>query len=103
VVWRNDAFRGYAAHTRSPEFLAAIDEVLAGAAGQTTVVMCSESVWWRCHRRLVADFVMLARGVDVRHLMPDGRLAEHHPTEGVRLREDGLLVYDAGQESLGLE
>jgi uncharacterized protein (DUF488 family) len=101
VVWRNDAFRGYAAHTRSPEFLAAIDEVLAGAAGQTTVVMCSESVWWRCHRRLVADFVTLARGVDVRHLMPDGRLAEHQPTAGVRLRDDGLLVYDAGQESLG--
>ncbi len=102
VVWRNDAFRGYAAHTRSAGFVEAIDDLLADARRRTTVVMCSESVWWRCHRRLVADFVTLARGVEVRHLMPDGRLAEHRSTPGVRLRADGLLVYDAGQEPLDL-
>jgi uncharacterized protein (DUF488 family) len=57
-------------------------------------------VWWRCHRRLVADFTELARRVPVRHLMHDGRLMEHQPSEGVRLREDGLLVYDGGQPTL---
>jgi uncharacterized protein (DUF488 family) len=100
TAWREPAFRGYAGHMRGPDFLAAIDEVLAAAAGRTTAVMCSESVWWRCHRRLVADFVSVARQVPVRHLMHDGRLVPHQPTAGLRLRDDGLLVYDAGQSRL---
>jgi len=99
-AWREPAFRGYAGHMRGPGFLAAIDEVLAEAADRTTAVMCSESVWWRCHRRLVADFVSVARQVPVRHLMHDGRLVPHQPTAGLRLRDDGLLVYDAGQSRL---
>jgi uncharacterized protein (DUF488 family) len=101
VAWREPMFRGYAEHMRRPDFLAAIDEVIAGAAPGHLAVMCSESVWWRCHRRLIADFAEIARGVPVRHLMHDGRLAEHRPSPGVRLREDGLLVYDGGQEQLG--
>ena len=96
TVWRNESFRGYAGHTRAPEFVAAIDAVLAEAARQRTTVMCSESLWWRCHRRIVADFVTVAREIPVHHLMHDGRLVPHSPTPGVRLREDGLLVYDAG-------
>jgi uncharacterized protein (DUF488 family) len=109
VVWREDMFRGYAEHMRSPGFLTAIDAVLAEAdaglaeAGANTpqvTVMCSETLWWRCHRRLVADFAAVARGIEVRHLMHDGRLEAHRPTPGVRLRDDGLLVYDAGQDQL---
>jgi uncharacterized protein (DUF488 family) len=100
VALRNDSFRGYAAHMRTAEFLSAMDELLADVAGLRTTVMCSESVWWRCHRRMVADFAQLARGVPVRHLMPDGRFEAHRPTEGVRLRDDGLLVYDGGQAPL---
>jgi uncharacterized protein (DUF488 family) len=101
VAWREEAFRGYAGHMRQPDFLAAIDEVLAQAATQQLAVMCSESVWWRCHRRLIADFAEIARGVPVRHLMHDGQLAPHRHSPGVRLRADGLLVYDGGQEQLG--
>ena len=100
VAWREQAFRGYAGHMRRPEFLAAIDDVLAQAATQRLAVMCSESLWWRCHRRLIADFAEIARGVPVRHLMHDGRLAAHRLSPGLRLREDGLLVYDGGQERL---
>lgn len=100
VALRNRAFAGYAAHMRTPGFAAALDEVLACAAGTRTAVLCSESVWWRCHRRLIADAALLTRDVPVRHLMHDGRLTEHPPTDGVRRREDGLLVYDAGQETL---
>ena len=107
VAWREDAFRGYAGYMRQPEFAAAVDEVLAQMAappvGQHVAVMCSESVWWRCHRRLIADFAEIARGVPVRHLLHDGRLAVHRPSPGVRRREDGLLVYDAGQEQLEWE
>jgi len=100
VAWREEMFRGYAEHMRTPGFASAIDAVLAEAQTRQVTVMCSESLWWRCHRRLVADFVSIARGVEVRHLMHDGRLAEHRPSPGVRLRDDGLLAYDAGQATL---
>lgn len=93
VALRNKSFRAYAAHMRSTEFAAAVDELLDGSAAARTAIMCSESVWWRCHRRMIADYVQLLRGVPVRHLMPDGRLCEHPPTGGVRVGE-GELVYD---------
>ena len=101
VAWHEPAFRGYAGHMRQPDFLAAIGEVLAEAADRQLAVMCSESLWWRCHRRLIADFAEIARGVPVRHLMHDGTLALHRRSPGARLRADGLLVYDAGQQPLG--
>ncbi len=100
VAWREDMFRGYAGHMRTAEFLAAVDQALAQAGEQRTAVMCAESLWWRCHRRLIADFAAVARGVPVRHLMHDGRLDEHRLSPGLRLRGDGLLVYDAGQPPL---
>ena len=100
VVWREAMFRGYAAHMRQPAFRTAIDALLAQAAVQPTTVMCSESVWWRCHRRMIADFVSISIGWPVRHLMHDGRLMPHRPSPGARLTGDGLLVYDAGQSPL---
>jgi uncharacterized protein (DUF488 family) len=100
VAWRESMFRGYAEHMRSADFRAAIDAVLAEAQSRQVAVMCSESLWWRCHRRLVADFASAARGVEVRHLMHDGRLDPHRPSDGLRLRDDGLLVYDSGQPTL---
>ena len=100
TVWREDMFRGYAAHMRTDGFQAAMDEVLAQADIDRTVVMCAESLWWRCHRRLIADFAVAARGVPVRHLLHDGRLEEHRLSPGLRRRDDGLLVYDAGQPPL---
>lgn len=97
---RNRAFAGYAAHMRSPDFLAAADELLAMAQRRRTAVMCAETLWWRCHRRMIADFAVLARGVPVRHLGHDGSLREHVPTDVARCRPDGLLVYDLGQSPL---
>lgn len=96
VALRHRGFRAYADHMTSPEFVDALDAVLGEAPGRMTTVMCAESLWWRCHRRLIADFATLVRGADVRHLMHDGRLAEHRPTDGVR-REDDHLVYDVGE------
>jgi uncharacterized protein (DUF488 family) len=100
VAWREDMFRGYAEHMRSADFIEAVDAVLAEAETRQVAVMCSESLWWRCHRRLLADFVSVARGTEVRHLMHDGRTEAHRPSPGLRLRDDGLLVYDAGQATL---
>lgn len=98
IALPNHAFRGYAGHMRTPEFRAAVADLLADSASRRTAIMCSESVWWRCHRRLVADHLVLVHGLAVSHLMPDGRLAEHRPTDGVR-RADGDLVYDSDQLS----
>jgi uncharacterized protein (DUF488 family) len=94
-------FAGYAAHMRSPDFSCAIDELLDETSAACTAIMCAESVWWRCHRRMVADFVVLARGTSVLHLMHDGGLHKHIPNDLARVRGDGLLVYDAGQPPLG--
>src|SRR3954451_20474284 len=91
--WTVAQFAAYAAHTRTPEFAAALDEVLAEAAGAAVAVMCSEFVWWRCHRRLIADVAVLGRGVPVAHLMPDGRLADHRPSEGAVPGPDGFLTW----------
>lgn len=95
VVWRNASFRGYAGYARTEAFAAAFDRVLTEAARRPTVVMCSESLWWRCHRRIIADVAVCVRGVDVRHLMHDASLAEHVVTAGARV-QDGRLFYDAG-------
>jgi uncharacterized protein (DUF488 family) len=95
VALRNDAFRAYADHMSTPEFHEGLAQLLGLAASEPTTVMCSESVWWRCHRRLIADSLVLVHGVDVLHLMHDGRLTPHAPTAGVRVA-DGGLVYDVG-------
>jgi uncharacterized protein (DUF488 family) len=92
--WTVAQFAAYAAHTRTAEFSAALDEALAEAASTTVAVMCSESVWWRCHRRLIADVAVLARGVPVTHLMPDGRLTPHRPSEGAVV-SDGVVRWPA--------
>jgi uncharacterized protein (DUF488 family) len=89
--WTVAQFAAYAAHTRTPEFAVALDEVLEAASREAVAVMCSESVWWRCHRRLVADVVVLARGLPVDHVLPDGRLAPHRVSDGAVLGDDGLV------------
>jgi uncharacterized protein (DUF488 family) len=97
VALRHEAFRAYADHMGTPAFLDALRGLLGdAAAGPRTAVMCAESVWWRCHRRLLADAAALLDGADVLHLFHDGRLAPHRPTDGVRVDGD-RLVYDGGR------
>jgi uncharacterized protein (DUF488 family) len=97
VALHHPAFRGYADHMESPAFWAAVDRLLAEAAGDGRMVaMCSESLWWKCHRRLLADAVVLARGTEVLHLRHDGRLEPHRVTEGARLAGPDALAYDVG-------
>lgn len=91
--WTVSQFAAYAAHTRTPEFAAAMDHVLVAASSAAVAVMCSEYVWWRCHRRLIADVAVLAHGVDVQHVMPDGRLVAHRPAEGAQLGADGQVQW----------
>jgi uncharacterized protein (DUF488 family) len=95
--WQVDAFRAYAAHTRTEEFRGAMTDLLTGmAAGagsateSVTVVMCSESLWWRCHRRLISDVAVLLHDTPVEHLGHDGRRTPHPPSAGARVTADGL-------------
>ncbi len=91
--WKVEAFRAYAAHTRTEEFGRALAELVADAAAHLenpVAVMCSESLWWRCHRRLLADALVLLHGVSVAHLGHDGRLTPHAPAAGVRVTPTGL-------------
>ena len=94
VALQNTSFRAYAAHMRTPEFAAAMDQIVACATVERTALMCSESLWWRCHRRLIADYACLTRRLDVRHIMPDGRLDSHALTAGVRVSGNELR-YDS--------
>lgn len=94
--WQVAAFRAYAAWTRTPEFAAGLESVLTDAAarfertGARTAVMCSESVWWRCHRRVVADVAAVLHGTEMLHLMHDGSLRPHPVSETARVAGAGV-------------
>jgi uncharacterized protein (DUF488 family) len=92
--WQVEAFRAYAHHMRGAEFLDAMDPLLGEVGAGVVTVMCSETLWWRCHRRMIADFATLARGVPVRHLNHAGTPTDHVVAAGARLAPGGLLVYD---------
>ena len=92
---RNEAFRAYADHMVGAEFGAGLDDLIEVSQRTTTAVMCAESVWWRCHRQLLADAVVVLRGIAVEHLFHDGRGATHVPSAHAR-RVDDHLVYDLG-------
>jgi uncharacterized protein (DUF488 family) len=89
---RNSSFRGYADYMGTLEFRMAFNVLIALAQTRSTAIFCAETLWWRCHRRLVADAAVLLAGFEVVHLTPATRAA-HVPTPGVRI-EDGTLVYE---------
>jgi uncharacterized protein (DUF488 family) len=93
---RNDSFRGYADYMSEPAFWDALDPVLQEATDRRTAVMCSEAVYWRCHRRLIADAAVIGRAATVSHLDHSGGTSAHRLTEGVRSAA-GLPVYDVGE------
>lgn len=96
-AWRNEAFRAYADHMDGADFRAALDSLLGPLP---LAVMCAETLWWRCHRRLIADAATLA-GVEVVHLLGEGQSQPHRLHENVRADEEGWPVYDKGQGRLG--
>jgi len=91
--WRVPSFRAYADYMRSADFQQALEEVMALAKKDVAVVMCAESQWWRCHRQLIAD-ALVARGVEVAHIMSTGAPALHELTSFARV--DGPHVIYPG-------
>ena len=98
-AWRVAAFQGYADHMDTAEFRDAFTRLLSVATAVPTAVMCSETVWWRCHRRLLADAATL-QGTPVLHLLSPTNHAPHPLHPEVRAGDDGWPVYDAGQAPL---
>jgi uncharacterized protein (DUF488 family) len=94
TAWRNEGFRGYADYMQTPTFAQALDELLRWAA-RPTAIMCAEAVWWQCHRQLIAD-ALVARGVEVRHIVSAAapephRLTDFARVEGTRVTYPGLV------------
>jgi uncharacterized protein (DUF488 family) len=91
TAWRHPSFRGYADHMETPAFQRALDDLLAWSEAAPTVVMCAEAVWWQCHRQLIAD-ALVARAVEVRHIMSAGSAPPHTLTSFGRT-DDGRVTY----------
>jgi uncharacterized protein (DUF488 family) len=97
--WEQPAFRGYADHMASDEFREALARVERIAGGRTSCLMCAEAQWWRCHRRLIAD-ALLVRGWRVMHLGAGGRLVAHELTPFALADPSDSLTYPYPQGQL---
>ena len=100
-AWEHPAFRSYADYTETPEFETGLQELMTVAREVPTAVMCSEGLWWRCHRRIISDH-LTTRGWKVVHVMPDGKLVTHVLPEFASVIDD-RIVYDGGQQTLKLK
>jgi uncharacterized protein (DUF488 family) len=91
TAWRVDAFRGYADHMHTDSFRRSLEQLQEFAGATKTVIMCAEAVWWQCHRRLLAD-ALLVRGVPVVHILPGAAPKAHELSEFAREHE-GEVIY----------
>ncbi len=90
TFWRNASFGRYAAYARSTAFADGLEALLNRAHEQRCALMCAEAVWWRCHRRIIADH-LLARGVCVFHIMGQGSVVAAELTRGALLDGDNVI------------
>lgn len=94
--WTNRSFHNYADYALTPPFKAGFEQLLADGHQRRCTVLCSEAVWWRCHRRIVADY-LIAHGETVFHIMGEGRLEPARLTPGAVVQPDGTILYPAAQ------
>jgi uncharacterized protein (DUF488 family) len=92
ALWTNDSFHNYADYALSADFHDGLAHLIERGRTGRTAVMCSEAVWWRCHRRIIADH-LLASGETVFHIMGAGRLEAARLTTGAARGSDGSVVY----------
>ena len=94
TFWRNDSFRNYADYAATDAFAAGFARLRELAGGERCAIMCSEAVWWRCHRRIISDY-LLAGGITVAHIMGPGKIDPATLTPGARKLPDGHVIYEA--------
>jgi uncharacterized protein (DUF488 family) len=92
TYWRVPAFRNYADYAATDEFRAGLDALRELARNDRCAIMCAEAVWWRCHRRIIADY-MLASGTGVEHIVGPGQIVQATITPGAHVMPDGTLRY----------
>jgi uncharacterized protein (DUF488 family) len=97
TAWKNDSFRAYADYMETESFQAGVKELVELAAESRTVIMCAESLWWRCHRSLISDYLK-AKAVQVIHILDEKKTEEHPYTPAARI-VDGELSYRGLLES----
>jgi uncharacterized protein (DUF488 family) len=90
--WTNESFHNYADYALSDPFRAGLDHLLDVGRKRRCVIMCSEAVWWRCHRRIIADY-LIASGKAVFHILSKGRVDSAQLTPGAVIRLDGTIIY----------
>ena len=91
TLWRQAAFRAYSDYAETAEFRDSFEALLDLAREHSVAIMCAEAVWWRCHRRIIADY-LLARGVEVRHILGAGKIEPATLTPGAAV-EEGRVAY----------
>ncbi|MCJ7935759.1 MAG: DUF488 domain-containing protein [Chryseobacterium sp.] len=91
--WRNESFRGYADYMQTDDFIKAAGRLENIALEKRTAFMCSESLWWRCHRSMVSDYLK-AKGWRVEHIMNIGKAEEHSYTSPARVSNGHVFYYD---------
>jgi uncharacterized protein (DUF488 family) len=94
-LWRNQSFHNYADYALTDGFRAGLERLLAIAENERCAIMCAEAVWWRCHRRIVADY-LLAQGKSVLHLMWPSRIEPASLTPGAVQRGEAITYPAAG-------
>ncbi|MBN9471976.1 MAG: DUF488 domain-containing protein [Bosea sp.] len=92
ALWRNQSFHNYADYALSNAFGDALRQVLDLGANRRVALMCAEAVWWRCHRRIITDYLVL-NGHPVDHLMGPGQIEHATPTPGAVRTSDGKVTY----------
>ena len=92
ATWWNRSFHNYADYALSADFAAGLDELVSLGEPWRLAMMCSEAVWWRCHRRIIADHLLL-NGHTVVHLMGSGREEPARPTPGAQRTPEGKVIY----------
>jgi len=92
TLWHHQAFRNYADYALTGAFRDGLQELTALAAGNTTAIMCSEAVWWRCHRRIITDYLLVA-GLPVSHILGEKQIRAATLTPGAQPRADGSILY----------
>ena len=90
--WENDSFRNYADYAGTPAFRAGLDRLRCIGESRATAIMCAEAVWWRCHRRIIADYLISA-GDSVFHILAKGKIEPASLTPAARKTADGTLIY----------
>jgi uncharacterized protein (DUF488 family) len=98
AFWINQSFHNYADYALSDAFRVGLEHLIAQGRGDRCAIMCSEAVWWRCHRRIIADY-LLARGEAVFHIVGPGHVDAARLTDGVVVRPDATLAYPAAGAS----